>query len=545
MIQSIDRQAFLQKLWFEIEAVGKSPTLPEQADGQPLRQHLLIYVAKGEGEVAMDGQAHPIGKNMLLIYSPGTTVELKLQRQTRLYWITFDSFALNEGHSDERRFSKTGEFPAEGAFRIGGEDALPMMEELVARVAEHGQTRRFATQQLLHDLLSMLLRHAEMQAGDDSLGRIRLTVDYMQLHYRSAIRVAALAKWGDFHPAYFSQVFKQYMDKTPTVYLTHLRMNKAKELLLPAERPIAQVAEQVGYDDEFYFSRRFKDTHGYAPSAYSSEKNRIIVSLSAPYTEHLTVLGVPLAAAQVHEATALPDVPRLTLPKHEVEPWRVSRSLFLGIRPDLILCKNNVEKNARRHINDIAPIISIPWSDRDVFRHLHDIANIVDRQAEATRWLEAHEQQVHGWREKVREAIGPATVAVCLCDGERLRMYGARNFGHVLYRALELTPPEPIRREMSRFPSGTGFTWMSLTPEGIARHAADILFVAIASPKDRERVEYWMQTHPAWINHKAVRSGKVFFVDANQWKIYAPMGIEKQLEEAGRLLSSIPAHVQI
>lgn len=46
-----------------------------------------------------------------------------------------------------------------------------------------------------------------------------------------------------------------------------------------------------------------------------------------------------------------------------------------------------------------------------------------------------------------------------------------------------------------------------------------------------------LQATEAWLRHPAVKSGRVFFMSFNQWLIYAPDSIDRQLEEAVTLLA--------
>ncbi|MFD2332937.1 helix-turn-helix domain-containing protein [Cohnella sp. GCM10020058] len=45
----------------------------------------------------------------------------------------------------------------------------------------------------------------------------------------------------------YSQIFKQLMDKTPMSYMTDLRINKAKELLLTTDKPVSDIAANRRY----------------------------------------------------------------------------------------------------------------------------------------------------------------------------------------------------------------------------------------------------------------------------------------------------------
>lgn len=530
---------------YDIAEIGHSSAPPSWADGTDvLKHHVILYVVKGEGEVLVNGASSPFGGNALIAHAAGTAVELRLSpdRPALLYWVCFDRYRLRRQSERSKHYQREDSFPAQGTFRTGSNEAYRLMHRLAAEEGEGeaaaGAGASFARQQLLHEVIDVLQRHADPTEDMDKAIRLKRTVDYMQRHYNERIRMSDLAEWGRFHPAYYSQIFKQWMNKTPMAYLTHLRMNKAKEMLMTTDEPVSHVAAQVGYGDEFYFSKRFKETHGYPPSAFPRAETMKVISLSAPYTDHLFALGLIPSAAQVHSYLQL-ATQTLSLPEHASEPWRTGRDIFLDLEPDLIVCKDNVSDKAREHINDIAPIITIPWKSKDVYRHLEDIAELVGRRKEAARWLDDHLLQSERWRKRLQPAIGRPTVAICVCRNKELRMYGARNIGHVFYRSLGFEAPQSIRQEIEKYPIGTGFTWTRIQPDELLDYEADLLLIAAETAEDRKRVEHWRRTLPAWRRHPAVRGNRVYALDWQRWKIYSPHGLRDQLQEAARLLTSL------
>ncbi|NOY10392.1 MAG: helix-turn-helix transcriptional regulator, partial [Spirochaetes bacterium] len=56
-----------------------------------------------------------------------------------------------------------------------------------------------------------------------------------------------------------------------TDYLTDVRLQKAKELLLYSDMSITSIAYEVGYQDSNYFSSLFKKVEGITPSEYKNK----------------------------------------------------------------------------------------------------------------------------------------------------------------------------------------------------------------------------------------------------------------------------------
>lgn len=82
-----------------------------------------------------------------------------------------------------------------------------------------------------------------------------------------------IAQMVNMSGSYFSQCFKQYVGRTYTDYVRDIRMERAKEYLRSTNKTIQWIAEQIGYSDEKYFSRLFREHVGALPSEYRQISN--------------------------------------------------------------------------------------------------------------------------------------------------------------------------------------------------------------------------------------------------------------------------------
>ena len=91
---------------------------------------------------------------------------------------------------------------------------------------------------------------------------------YLQEHLAEEISLSVLAEEFHLNPQYISQLFKSEIGVNFLAYLTNIRMEKAKKLLLTTSLSIAEVAEQSGYGDYRVFTKVFKKSEGVTPSQY-------------------------------------------------------------------------------------------------------------------------------------------------------------------------------------------------------------------------------------------------------------------------------------
>ena len=73
-------------------------------------------------------------------------------------------------------------------------------------------------------------------------------------------------------PSYFSTIFSSEMGQTFVEYLTQVRLEKAKELLMCSNMRTAEIGYEVGYKDSHYFSYIFKKMVGCSPKEYRNRK---------------------------------------------------------------------------------------------------------------------------------------------------------------------------------------------------------------------------------------------------------------------------------
>ncbi|MEJ5188203.1 helix-turn-helix domain-containing protein [Treponema sp. J25] len=100
------------------------------------------------------------------------------------------------------------------------------------------------------------------QALKDPIKEIQ---QYMAAHFREELSVAMLARRYGFSPNYLSSLFHQKTGYTFIEYLTFLRLAKAR-LLLREGHSVKETAWEVGYRDEKYFARLYREHFGVVPS---------------------------------------------------------------------------------------------------------------------------------------------------------------------------------------------------------------------------------------------------------------------------------------
>ena len=117
--------------------------------------------------------------------------------------------------------------------------------------------------------------------------------DYLQEHYTDAFSLSKVANYSCMSPYHFSRVFTCVFGESPNTYVTRLRIEKAKKMLVMENVSISDICTEVGYSSIGSFSSLFRKKVGISPSQY----RRKLRSLSNE-TYRFPMQSIPLCFAQ-------------------------------------------------------------------------------------------------------------------------------------------------------------------------------------------------------------------------------------------------------
>ena len=105
----------------------------------------------------------------------------------------------------------------------------------------------------------------------DSQQKDRMIVSitkYLQNHLQEDVSLNVLAQEFHLNAQYISQLFKSEIGVGFLTYLTNIRMEHAKKLLLSTDDAISDISDQCGYNDYRVFTKVFKKKEGITPSQF-------------------------------------------------------------------------------------------------------------------------------------------------------------------------------------------------------------------------------------------------------------------------------------
>jgi AraC family transcriptional regulator, transcriptional activator for feuABC-ybbA operon len=268
----------LNELTFSLLLAGYKTCPPNWSKkGKKPLYHSLWFITKGAGEIVINGEKNYLSPGKLVIFTPGMICDKKTSPSNPLefYFIRFTHAGAYE-RSEQWHFKLPEEmaFPLRGVYTIKNSSGVVLLlEEINSLSKRRGATTAYKQKIVFQELLLTLIQDFHAQTiSRDTRQMIEETIDYISHHYNQAITLSELAKLAGLSKSHYSRLFKKNVGYSPIEYLTHLRIDRAKEFLAHSDILIKEVSQHVGYEDELYFSRIFKKIVGVSPTQFSDEQ---------------------------------------------------------------------------------------------------------------------------------------------------------------------------------------------------------------------------------------------------------------------------------
>jgi len=98
---------------------------------------------------------------------------------------------------------------------------------------------------------------------------VKKIINYLNENYENKISLDQIAHNMYLSPVYISKIFKEETGESPINYLIKIRLEKARDILMTSDSgSIKNIANSVGYDDVYHFSKLFKKYYGISPLYY-------------------------------------------------------------------------------------------------------------------------------------------------------------------------------------------------------------------------------------------------------------------------------------
>ncbi|MHA6482601.1 helix-turn-helix domain-containing protein [Paenibacillus sp. strain BS8-2] len=522
----------------------------------------LVIPIHGSGELELDAGKIRLQRDHVYPVRTDTTFGIRADRGGELTAaiLRFDAYYdlgeewrdwEQETCADAKRQAREAAFEqtkptVDELFRGKSELAVPVNGRLAficRSIDENRRSRdplkRWRAELDTNELIYYLLSESEDSCKDTTEMALERVKAFMQERFHEDLSIERLASVAELSAKYFVDVFKKTYGVSAIDYLTNVRMDEAKRLLLRQNMLMKEVAHQVGYADEFYFSRKFKKFAGMSPTAFiQSRSRRIAVYDTSSIIGFLIPLGIIPYAAPLHPmwTKLYSDRYGVDIPIH-LDGFRMNRHNKANIeqlkaaKPDIIICSHEAEEWERKQLEEIAPLIVLPPYTIGWEEILVELGQQLGAEQEAKLWIEQYTRKAQEQRKSLESgSAGTGNRALLIrMDQDQLYIDWSATFHDVMHKGLGF---------QSAYPEATVESSYPVTISELAQLETDWACMLIR--RDSETLEHWksLQEMPAWNMLRFVREERLRMLPSDPWREYSPIAIERCLGMTSEMFAS-------
>ena len=253
----------------EIELAGCSNLSGDYTVGRVSPpNHTLFYSIHGQGKFRVPSGEMQLDEGQLIILPAGQSFEVTIvSEQWDIIWV-------NLADSERwKSFSKSEAVVLDNAKLEGLHHAMELL------YIERDVDSRGAAMQLVSRYLYRIIDaplsdvHTHDEKERRQVSRLHSLFSAVEKQLQFNWDMESLSEKAHYSAPHLHRLCLQVFGRSPKQHVIHLRMTRAKSLLLSTQWPVSYIASYVGYANVFTFSKRFKKSTGLPPSAYRESVN--------------------------------------------------------------------------------------------------------------------------------------------------------------------------------------------------------------------------------------------------------------------------------
>lgn len=249
---------------------------------QRLNYYSLIWIKKGNGNVKVDFSEYDFSENQLLAFAPYQPFMLNRMDAVEGIVIHFhpDFFCIIKHHNEVACNGVLFNNIYEPPYVFIDEAAKSTFNMVIDQMKTEMQNPALAQYELLVSYLKIFLITASRLKKEQQLevlSQVEVNSapfilqnlkNYIELHYKTKHSASDYADLLNISPKALAKITKNHFNKTLTDLISERIIIEAKRELYLTNKAVKEIAYELGYDDEHYFSRFFKNNAEVSPQMY-------------------------------------------------------------------------------------------------------------------------------------------------------------------------------------------------------------------------------------------------------------------------------------
>ena len=241
-----------------------------------VNQYILIYCVKGNGWAVIADKKYTLSAGDFVLLPANKPHEYGADEQApwTIYWMHFKG--TNSSDFADMMLKRMGDHVASISFQ---EKRMQLFEEIYTSL-ERGYSIDnicYASLSLQYFLGSCCFDNNYL-AVHEKTDSISLCVNYLQKHIDKPLSLNDIASAVNLSVSHFASIFKKNTGFSIIEYFNHLKTQKACQYLQFTDLRINEIADRLGIEDPYYFSRMFTKIVGTSPNKYRSRRKILVIA---------------------------------------------------------------------------------------------------------------------------------------------------------------------------------------------------------------------------------------------------------------------------
>ncbi|ABV64344.1 ABC transporter substrate-binding protein [Bacillus pumilus] len=482
--------------------------------------YCLLFSLKSSGFLFINDKKGRLTDETLYTIMPNDTFMLDTvpNQKHELYLVRFHIYAML--HDEIIPISQENAKSLLNAWQFVHTDAFDQIHYSLSQMIDlwkkNDSVHSFQCQLLFQSLILKLLTLHQHKVGDTAQALLK-TKQYINDHSDEPIRLATLAKMAGISPNHYSEQFKKQFGQSVTDYVTRKRLTRAKQLIAQGHNKLRNIAQEIGYQDPYYFSRLFKKKTGITPSQYMKSRQRKIIAYGPSILGQFTPLHLLPYAAPLHPKWTAYDFEHYgdDIPIH-LNAHRVNQHSEIDIQqvqkaqPELIIANDQITKEEKEALQSICPVHFVPFKLLNWRAQFQETAALLGEEKEAEEWL-IHYDELVEYTKRV-------------CSHRKKTMLPIRVYQDQLYLYVNRTMSEVILEEIGvppAFHQTSSLIEQKIDIAFIQQCDPDCIFLLLHKEPDTIAFYHQLKQQEAWQNIRAVARQAVYSLSSDPWREYS------------------------
>lgn len=235
--------------------------------GRVLDDYHLLYITHGKGVFEDKNKTYNVVAGDMILLKSGEWHRYKPDVETG--WQ--ENFIGFNGEVAQHFIEKVSGYSKSPVFSLGKNESMLILFERVFDIVENEKLCfQLTASAVVINILSRLVSFIKQQDFDSSSNKSAEIINEVRFlmieNVEKDINLQEISEDLNIAYSYFRKIFKKYTGFSPRQYHLHLKINKAKELLLETNKSVKEISFELGFKSTNYFGRVFKQKTGKNPS---------------------------------------------------------------------------------------------------------------------------------------------------------------------------------------------------------------------------------------------------------------------------------------